>query len=59
MASAKLSVAELEKFLLEEFPQVFKDGDVTIESADGETCLRASAIMRKCCGRAARCRALR
>ena len=39
MAAAKMSVAELEKFLREEFPQVFSDGDITIESADGETCL--------------------
>src|ERR1044072_8748093 len=39
MAVAKMSVAELEKFLHEEFPQAFSDGDITIESADGETCL--------------------
>ena len=39
MAEAKMSVAELEKFLREEFPQAFSDGDITIESADGETCL--------------------
>src|SRR5215207_4969782 len=39
MAAAKMSVAELEKFLREEFPQAFSDGDITIESADGETCL--------------------
>ena len=39
MAAAKMSVAELEKFLHEEFPQAFSDGDITIESADGETCL--------------------
>ena len=39
MAIAKMSVAELEKFLHEEFPQAFSDGDITIESADGETCL--------------------
>jgi uncharacterized protein (TIGR00369 family) len=39
MAIAKMSVAELEKFLREEFPQAFSDGDITIESADGETCL--------------------
>src|SRR6187431_1013097 len=39
MAAAKMGVAELEKFLREEFPQAFSDGDITIESADGETCL--------------------
>ena len=39
MAAAKMSVAELEKFLREEFPQAFSDGDITLESADGETCL--------------------
>ena len=39
MAIAKMSVAELEKFLHEEFPQAFLNGDITIESADGETCL--------------------
>ena len=39
MAAAKMSVAELERFLREEFPQTFSDGDITIESADGETCL--------------------
>ena len=37
MAAAKMSVAELEKFLREEFPQAFSDGDITIESADGQT----------------------
>src|SRR6201988_2839223 len=39
MTIAKMSVPELEKFLHDEFPQAFRDGDVTIESADGETCL--------------------
>src|SRR5229473_3220117 len=39
MAMAKMSVADLEKFLHDEFPQAFKGGDITIESADGETCL--------------------
>ena len=39
MAIAKMSVAELEKFLHDEFPQAFSGGDITIESADGETCL--------------------
>ena len=39
MAVAKMSVAELEKFLHDEFPQVFRGGDLTIESADGQTCL--------------------
>ena len=39
MASAKMSVTELEKFLHEVFPQAFRSGDITIESADGEVCL--------------------
>ena len=39
MAVAKMSVAELESFLHDEFPQAFKEGDITIESADGSTCL--------------------
>jgi uncharacterized protein (TIGR00369 family) len=39
MAIAKMSVAELEKFLHDEFPQAFRDGDISIETADGETCL--------------------
>jgi uncharacterized protein (TIGR00369 family) len=39
MTTAKMSVSELEKFLREEFPQAFSDGDITIERADGETCL--------------------
>jgi uncharacterized protein (TIGR00369 family) len=39
MAIAKLSVAELGAFLLKEFPQAFASGDITIERADGESCL--------------------
>jgi uncharacterized protein (TIGR00369 family) len=39
MATAKMTVAELEKYLHVEFPQVFSDGDITIESADGTSCL--------------------
>jgi uncharacterized protein (TIGR00369 family) len=39
MAIAKMSVAELEKFLHDEFPQVFRGGDIAIERADGEFCL--------------------
>ena len=39
MAVAKMSVAELEKFLHAEFPQAFSDGDIGIESADGVSCL--------------------
>src|SRR6266704_2790475 len=33
------SVAALEKFLHVEFPQVFGGGDISIESADGTSCL--------------------
>jgi uncharacterized protein (TIGR00369 family) len=39
MAVAKMSVAELEVFLQKEFPQAVGTGDVSIESADGSTCL--------------------
>jgi uncharacterized protein (TIGR00369 family) len=39
MAIAKMSVMELESFLTAEFPQAFKAGDLSIESADGATCL--------------------
>jgi uncharacterized protein (TIGR00369 family) len=39
MAIAKMSVAELERFLHAEFPQAFRGGDISIESADGSTCL--------------------
>jgi uncharacterized protein (TIGR00369 family) len=39
MAIAKMSVAELQRFLHDEFPQVFRGGDISIERADGESCL--------------------
>jgi uncharacterized protein (TIGR00369 family) len=39
MAAAKMSVVELESFLHAEFPQAFRDGDITIEAADGATSL--------------------
>jgi uncharacterized protein (TIGR00369 family) len=39
MAIAKMSVADLERFLQHEFPQGFKSDDITIESADGVSCL--------------------
>jgi uncharacterized protein (TIGR00369 family) len=39
MAIAKMSVTELERFLHAEFPQAFRGGDISIESADGATCL--------------------
>ena len=39
MAAAKMSVAEVEQFLRDEFPQAFSGDDITIESADGQTCL--------------------
>jgi uncharacterized protein (TIGR00369 family) len=38
MALAKMSVAELERFLRKEFPQAFTGDDIIIESADGEAC---------------------
>src|SRR5215510_10657812 len=37
MATAKMSVAEVEEFLRREFPQALVYDDVRIESADGET----------------------
>lgn len=39
MAIAKMTVAELESFLHLEFPQAFSKGDISIETADGATCL--------------------
>src|SRR6201987_4066131 len=39
MALTKMSVAELERFLRTEFPQALSGDDITIENADGETCL--------------------
>src|ERR1700752_5497336 len=39
MALAKMGVAKLERFLQVEFPQAFSGGDISIESADGASCL--------------------
>ena len=39
MTSTKMTVAELTAFLRKEFPQVFSDDDISIESADGLSCL--------------------
>jgi uncharacterized protein (TIGR00369 family) len=39
MTSAKMTVAELTAFLRKEFPQVFSGDDISIESADGLSCL--------------------
>ena len=39
MAIAKMTVAELERFLHDVFPQAFRGGDISIESADGASCL--------------------
>ena len=39
MATARMSVADLETFLQLEFPQAFSGGDISIESADGASCL--------------------
>jgi|SRR4051794_34192158 uncharacterized protein (TIGR00369 family) len=38
MTNAKMSVAELDAFLLKEFPQAFAPGNITIERADGTSC---------------------
>jgi uncharacterized protein (TIGR00369 family) len=39
MTVIKMSVADVRKFLREEFPQIFSGDDIAIESADGETCV--------------------
>jgi uncharacterized protein (TIGR00369 family) len=39
MAVMKMSVADIRKFLREEFPQIFSGDDIAIEAADGERCL--------------------
>ena len=39
MAVAKMTVAELETYLHEVFPQVFRGDDISIERADGTSCL--------------------
>ncbi len=39
MTGAKMSVADLEAFLQVEFPQALGAGDISIETADGQTCL--------------------
>jgi uncharacterized protein (TIGR00369 family) len=39
MNKAKMTVAELEKFLHKEFPQAFASGEILIEAADGATSL--------------------
>ncbi len=49
MAIAKMSVAELEKFLQVEFPQAFSGGDISIESADGASCLLRQRYSDRCC----------
>ena len=39
MAIAKMTVAELETYLHDVFPQVFHGDDISIERADGASCL--------------------
>jgi uncharacterized protein (TIGR00369 family) len=39
MTAARMTAAELDAFLRTELPQMFSGGDLTIEHADGETCL--------------------
>src|SRR6476469_10791729 len=39
MTVMKMEVAAIRAFLRAEFPQVFSGGDITIERADGQTCL--------------------
>src|SRR3954471_2425576 len=39
MTSAKMSVTELDAFLLKEFPQAFGAGNISIEHAGGKRCL--------------------
>ena len=38
MTKAKMSVAELDAFLLKEFPQAFAAGNISIERANGDSC---------------------
>jgi len=45
-------VAELEKFLPVEFPQVLSNGGIGIESADGVSCLLLQRY--RCCAQAVR-----
>ena len=47
MAAAKMGVADVEQFLRDEFPQAFSGGDITIESADGQTCLLRQRFSEK------------
>jgi uncharacterized protein (TIGR00369 family) len=39
MTVMKMDAAAIRRFLREEFPQVFSGDDLTIEHADGQTCL--------------------
>src|SRR3979411_1121561 len=39
MTIAKMSMPELEKFLRDEFHKDYSNGDISIESADGASCL--------------------
>src|ERR1041384_4829892 len=39
MAPGKMNAAEIAAYLNEVFPQVFNGGDITIEQADGTSCL--------------------
>jgi uncharacterized protein (TIGR00369 family) len=39
MAGMKMSLADIRKFLREEFPQIFSGDDIAIEAADGDSCL--------------------
>src|ERR1700757_2233061 len=39
MAPGKMDAAEIEAYLNEVFPQVFNGGEITIEQADGTSCL--------------------
>jgi len=47
MTVAKMSVAELETFLHREFPQAFSSGEISIECADGKTCLLRQRFSEK------------
>src|SRR6516164_10631825 len=47
MTVAKMSVAELETFLHREFPQAFSSGEISIERADGKTCLLRQRFSEK------------
>jgi hypothetical protein len=54
-----MTAAELDAFLRTELPHMFRDGDLTIEHADGEICLLRQRYNDRMLRPAARCRGRR